>query len=445
MADNKTLQEQEKENNQKYQDKWNESSNVSKALKIFDVMDNIENIKEITNYETKPNSLDDKMLSKMNKYLQNNNIDLSEEGRNNARLDNVIEGTPISGPQKVKETVAWLGANPVVDNITDGVFTATGWINDWLKNKQVKDNVVKMFAPIIGKNNSKAAKEIADTAKDELKTATKSKLIDTNNTAKALGDFEKGYKSGKFVDKSNIALRREKDQIFKDAISQKNMIDYVDNIYRYDTSNSVANRVKKVTEDFTEKYARTNSGRKRSAAAIQKLLDKDEEYKEALRLIADADYYARFAKQLSGGALRDTAVMHTLSHVPNMVRAADRGQDNKSKADLPLPKPYKKEMEMDFWDSLSEAALNLFDFAKYDPEKYPIETIDNVISKINDSEDGLGKYFNPRQIAQLSGPEKVRLVKDIMAGKYNDENNNLTYELLKAYRNIANNTDKETE
>lgn len=78
---------------------------------------------------------------------------------------------------------------------------------------------------------------------------------------------------------------------------------------------------------------------------------------------------------------------------------------------------------------------SLIDMDNLDPRKYPMDLIDNLITQTNAE---TGKW-NKNQLDKLGDDEKIKLVKDVMKGKYNDlDSENLDQIMLDNYLRITN-------
>ena len=98
---------------------------------------------------------------------------------------------------------------------------------------------------------------------------------------------------------------------------------------------------------------------------------------------------------------------------------------------------YDNSIEMGGLETLGHFLAGLFDLDTFNPDAYPMDKIDRIINDVNRRT----RKWNPVQIERLGDDEKIRLVKNIAKGKYDTDDQTLSYELIKAYRDLTENND----
>lgn len=98
---------------------------------------------------------------------------------------------------------------------------------------------------------------------------------------------------------------------------------------------------------------------------------------------------------------------------------------------------YDNSIEMGGLETFGHFLAGLFDLDTFNPDAYPMDKIDRIISDVNRRT----RKWNPVQIERLGDDEKIRLVKNIAKGKYDTDDQTLSYELVKAYRDLTENND----
>lgn len=108
---------------------------------------------------------------------------------------------------------------------------------------------------------------------------------------------------------------------------------------------------------------------------------------------------------------------------------------------LPNDKDFEKEeargldprIEMNGLQKAVQFGKSLFDLDDLDPSTYPMDMIDKLIVQTNADTD----KWNKDQIDSLSDAEKIKLVKDTMKGKYNDQED-ISKVMLENYLRLTN-------
>lgn len=98
---------------------------------------------------------------------------------------------------------------------------------------------------------------------------------------------------------------------------------------------------------------------------------------------------------------------------------------------------YDNSIEMGGLETFGHFLAGLFDLDTFNPDAYPMDKIDRIINDVNRRT----RKWNPVQIERLGDDEKIRLVKNIAKGKYDTDDQTLSYELIKAYRDLTENND----
>lgn len=95
---------------------------------------------------------------------------------------------------------------------------------------------------------------------------------------------------------------------------------------------------------------------------------------------------------------------------------------------------YDNSIEMGGLETLGHFLAGFFDLDTYNPDIYPMESVDRLIDEVNKNT----HRWNQIQLDHLGDDEKIRLVKNIAKGKYDTDEKTLSYELYKAYRDLTN-------
>lgn len=98
---------------------------------------------------------------------------------------------------------------------------------------------------------------------------------------------------------------------------------------------------------------------------------------------------------------------------------------------------YDNSIEMGGLETFGHFLAGLFDLDTFNPDAYPMDKIDRIINDVNRRT----RKWSPVQIERLGDDEKIRLVKNIAKGKYDTDDQTLSYELIKAYRDLTENND----
>ena len=98
---------------------------------------------------------------------------------------------------------------------------------------------------------------------------------------------------------------------------------------------------------------------------------------------------------------------------------------------------YDNSIEMGGLETLGHFLAGLFDLDTFNSDAYPMDKIDRIINDVNKRT----HKWNQVQIDRLGDDEKIRLVKNIAKGKYDTDDQTLSYELIKAYLDLTNNNE----
>lgn len=109
----------------------------------------------------------------------------------------------------------------------------------------------------------------------------------------------------------------------------------------------------------------------------------------------------------------------------------DTGDYNKLKKDV---KGYDNRIEMGKGRKAWQFIKGLVDLDDLNPDIYPMEQVNDVLNDLIKNTNA----WSHVQIDRLSDDEKIKLIKDIAKGKYDTDENTLSYELYKSYKNLTN-------
>lgn len=109
----------------------------------------------------------------------------------------------------------------------------------------------------------------------------------------------------------------------------------------------------------------------------------------------------------------------------------DTGDYNKLKKDV---KDYDNRIEMGKGRKAWQFIKGLVDLDDLNPDIYPMEQVNDVLNDLIENTNA----WSHVQIDRLGDDEKIKLIKDIAKGKYDTDENTLSYELYKSYKNLTN-------
>lgn len=330
---------------------------------------------------------------------------VSEEDRNNSRLERLVTGKGRPFSHSATETVAWIGAN-IVPEAASGVIKGVRSYRQLMRALDSVDAVSMLNKGVRGADNAKVVKALAEAGNkvtsdgvNAVKTAKKGKVI--KNTPKVAWHANKA--------------------------KAENVLD-------------AAKGAKAISEVIPTADARFSD----EAARLRKLLE------EGRQKIA-GDSYNNFAKGVYSdmSAARDTAFdfaakeraiqegFKTAAVTGALNRALTSSKDvHQATKTIEDPKPTytKPVITGTIEERLTKVALNMC-LNVYDvgtmPDKWPMKRIDALISQINKDD-----YFDQDEIDSLIDVEKIWFIKGIMKGKFNDENHNKTLELVSIYNDL---------
>lgn len=95
---------------------------------------------------------------------------------------------------------------------------------------------------------------------------------------------------------------------------------------------------------------------------------------------------------------------------------------------------YDNRIEMGKGRKALQFIKGLVDLDDLNPDIYPMDKVTNVINKLNANT----HKWRQVQLNELGDDEKIKLIKDIAKGKYDTEDETLSYELYKAYMDLTN-------
>ena len=95
---------------------------------------------------------------------------------------------------------------------------------------------------------------------------------------------------------------------------------------------------------------------------------------------------------------------------------------------------YDNRIEMGKGRKVLQFIKGLVDLDDLNPDIYPMDKVTNVINKLNANT----HKWRQVQLNELGDDEKIKLIKDIAKGKYDTEDETLSYELYKAYMDLTN-------
>lgn len=95
---------------------------------------------------------------------------------------------------------------------------------------------------------------------------------------------------------------------------------------------------------------------------------------------------------------------------------------------------YDNRIEMGKGRKALQFIKSLVDLDDLNPDIYPMDKVNSVINRLNANT----HKWRQVQLNELGDDEKIKLIKDIAKGKYDTEDETLSYELYKAYKDLTN-------
>lgn len=384
-----------------------------------------------------------------------------EEHRNDSRLNKVITGEARPAGHVGKEAAAWATTNVGIPLLTAGIGklisggskAGSAGAKALSKVDDVADAVeAASKTKKVANASGKEVKAMVKGAKQEAKQVAKEGLKELDE----VGNIDKGLKKGKFV----AASEKDKSKVLKEAKKEIKEAEKAGKVLH--SSDPIANAVQKVDkedvtkslDDLYQKYyqqykTRNNKGKLRRPEEIEKLIKADPEYnKEAYKIINK--YFDKTASKYSTVKGIEAGASSLL--LPNFLQMQMKKDNGGDFAKDYLPKAFDKDIEIGVGKAMWNNLLNFLDLDGDDPDKYPMDKVNALLSAINDTEDGLGRYWNPKQIAGLSDQEKINLIKMISNHKFDnmdhlskDTGKTPGYELQKAYKALLTNKEEESK
>lgn len=74
----------------------------------------------------------------------------------------------------------------------------------------------------------------------------------------------------------------------------------------------------------------------------------------------------------------------------------------------------------------------IFDLDELNPDIYPMDQVHDILNNLNENTNAWSQF----QIDNLGDSEKIKLIKDIAKGKYDTDDKDLSYELIKSYLRV---------
>lgn len=330
---------------------------------------------------------------------------VSEEDRNNSRLERLVTGKGRPFSHSATETAAWIGGN-IVPEVASGVIKGVKSYRQLMRALDSVDAVSMLNKGVRGTDNAKVVKALAE--------AGNKVTSDGVNAAKTA-------KAGKVVKNTpKVAWRANK-------AKAENILD-------------AAKGAKAISEVIPTADARFSD----EAARLRKLLQEG-------RKKIGGEAFSNFSQGIYDdmSAARDTAfdfaakehaiqegfktaavtgaLNRALSSSKDVHQATKTIEDSKPTYTKPVITGTTEER-------MSKVALNMY-LNVYDVgtmvDKWPMKRINALISQINKDD-----YFDQDEIDSLIDVEKIWFIKDIMKGKFNDENHNKTLELVSIYNDL---------
>lgn len=330
---------------------------------------------------------------------------VSEEDRNNSRLERLVtsKGRPFS--HSATETAAWIGGN-IVPEVASGVIKGVKSYRQLMRALDSADAISMLNKGVRSAGDAKVVKALA-----EVGNKVTSDGVNAAKTAKA----------GKVIKNTpKIAWRANK-------ANAENVLD-------------AAKGAKAISEVIPTADARFAD----ESARLRKLLQEG-------RKKISGDAYSNFAQGIYDdmSAARDTAfdfasqehaiqegfktaamtgaLNRALSSSKDVHQATKPIKDSKPTYTKPVITGTTEERMMKVALNMY---LNVYDFGTM-VDKWPMKRVDALVSQINKDD-----YFDQSEIDSLIDVEKIWFIKDIMKGKFNDENHNKTLELVSTYNDL---------
>ena len=293
--------------------------------------------------------------------------------------------------------------------------------------------------------NEKGKDAIGESLASANKAQTKINLEGIDHNAKTYGNIDKGIKKGKFVEVKEEVLKKQKNQVLKEAKEMSKAADTLSKVYKYESPET-----QKIADDifneFAKKYAYTPKGNIRKPEVITRMVERDPEYISFLDdlKIIDFDYRNNNrAGKISKNAVIGTdigkvAARTTENYIENMPeRNLSEKKDNTRKVDFD-PRFEKGKFYNGVQNLTDSVGANYLGTNRLNNDE-----INELIHIINDGNNGWGNYINKFQLDRMSMWDKKAWLAAAARGDFDTENEKLSYIIREARRKQNGLTNKE--
>lgn len=247
--------------------------------------------------------------------------------------------------------------------------------------------------------------------------------------AKGLKEISKFSKEGRSVQQAAKAAERAANKAVKETgkkvaqkdakLKSKKMFDMFINLALDNEPTNIAHRAAK-------------ENKKNVDTAIKAL---NHEASKPLPMDMVKDLAVKNGAKAMAGTMATTKAGNVVARgVPNSIDIEEGARKNDPRAER---YDFKNSPLKTIGNLGKDAVKLLFDFDDLDPHKYPMDLVSKVLVQTNADAD----LIDSKQLDRLNDREKVKLVKDIMKGKYNDFED-VSQIMLRNYLDLTNNDEE---